>query len=665
MIEQPVRRFYSAAIAACTIVILQGILLFAGLLFGIPIFTSFIPGEISMSPASAFCFIASGISVFQLLKRKSGYKKIYLYIPAFLIIAISLLAFGKFIGIIPFSIETIIPFSLPGSSLMAPNTAINFILTGISIILLIEKRSSKTIYTAQTLIFTSGFISLMAFLGYIYSISSLYSVSYNMPMALNTSIIFIILSTGLLFTEPLEGYMGIITAKASGGYIARRILPLAIGVPVFLGWIRIQGENAGLYNSSTGVALLVVAVVISYFILMLYNSYKLNAEERRTRDSERKIIENEKILKAVIDNSPSAIYLKDLENRFIMVNKATELNHRKSGREILGKTLLSLFPENPEDVKQYEEHDRSVIKSGLAMEFEEQAVLHDGIHTYLSLKFPLFNMENRVFAMCGISTDITFRKNTETELKELNSKLEQSNKELEQSNSELESFSYSVSHDLRAPLRHIIGFGEKLNRISGNRLDAEGKRLLGKITGSADKMGRLIDDLLMFSRVGRTELVKVNLGIKTVFEDIINEYSENDENRNIEWILKEFPVIQADQLQIRIVAANLISNAVKYTGKKEKRTIESGGYKNENEYIYYVKDNGTGFDMRYKDKLFGVFHRLHNDREYEGTGIGLATVQRIIGRHGGRVWAESEPGKGAVFYFSLPVFNPGAGFLKI
>lgn len=236
-------------------------------------------------------------------------------------------------------------------------------------------------------------------------------------------------------------------------------------------------------------------------------------------------------------------------------------------------------------------------------------------------------------------------------------KVEEKTRELQLANKELESFAYSVSHDLRAPLRAISGFSKILEQDYGIILDNEGKRLIKIINDNTKKMGNLIDDLLAFSRFGRNEM-KLNLLntssiVKSVIEDV--HYYMNCEKTK--FIINELPDIKGDQTMIYQVWYNLISNAVKFSSKVENPEIVIEGKTEKSLVTFSVKDNGIGFDMKYSQKLFGVFQRLHNDYDFEGTGVGLAIVHRIINRHGGKIWAYSELGKGATFYFSLPIIK--------
>ncbi len=239
--------------------------------------------------------------------------------------------------------------------------------------------------------------------------------------------------------------------------------------------------------------------------------------------------------------------------------------------------------------------------------------------------------------------------------RDLEQRVVQRTAQLEAANRELESFSYSVSHDLRAPLRHIDGFAQLLGRHIDATLDATGRRYLETITASAKRLGLLIDELLVFSRMGKAELRQAPVAVRALVDEVMRELSTETGGRRIEWRIGELPTVRADAALFRQVWANLIGNAVKYTRQREVAQIEIACRRDRADgQVFSVRDNGAGFDMKYAHKLFGVFQRLHAAAEFEGTGIGLANVQRIVQRHQGRVWAEGRVGEGATFYFSLP-----------
>ena len=258
-------------------------------------------------------------------------------------------------------------------------------------------------------------------------------------------------------------------------------------------------------------------------------------------------------------------------------------------------------------------------------------------------------------ALENLQVEVEQRRHREDEIRKLNQELVRRAAELEATNKELESFTYSVSHDLRAPIRHVVGYSELLQRQASASLDEKSQRFIRTIFDSAKRMGNLIDDLLAFSRIGRVETKKAEVDLERLVGEVVAEIRQDTRGRNIVWKIGELPACRGDYAMLRLVVLNLVANAVKFTRMRRPAEIEIGcAASNQKEVELFVRDNGAGFDMQYANKLFGVFQRLHLPEEFEGTGIGLATVQRIIHRHGGQVWGEGVVDQGATFYFTLP-----------
>jgi PAS domain S-box-containing protein len=518
------------------------------------------------------------------------------------------------------------------------------------------------------------------------------------------------------------------------------------------------------------------AGLLVFFIIQhdLRQRYKMEMELKK----------NEALMESILDNTPAIIFLKDLAGRYLFVNRRFMDVVGLSRDQIKGKTAFDVTKKNLAEAA--DEHYRKVLATGQPVEFEETVLYPDGPRQHRAMKFPLRNAAGEIYAMAGISTDITerrrfeqllreseerlrllvenikdyslimldvtghvvswntgaqqlkgytaeeiigqhfscfypeefiragfpgqqlalaakegravhegwrrrkdgtqfwasvvitpirhasgellgfakvtgdltSRKMSEQMLQQLNESLRHQAGALEAANHELEAFSYSVSHDLRSPLRHIDGFVDLLKKQSVEKLDDRGRRYLNIIADSARQMGCLIDDLLVFSRMGRTEMHHSLVVSNSLLDEVLNTVKNDANDRNINWQISPLPDIEADFPMMRQVWLNLVGNAVKYTRTRDPAVIEIGCQnQKEDEIIFFVRDNGVGFDMQYAHKLFGVFQRLHRTEEFEGTGIGLANVRRIVTRHGGRTWAEGEMNVGAAFYFSLPKRN--------
>jgi PAS domain S-box-containing protein len=309
---------------------------------------------------------------------------------------------------------------------------------------------------------------------------------------------------------------------------------------------------------------------------------------------------------------------------------------------------------HPDDREPTNQAVQLALQNHTEYETEYRAVWPDGsLHWIAAKGRGYYSPDGQPLRMEGVVMDITARKRSEAEVKSLNDDLKHRAAQLDEANRELEAFSYSVSHDLRAPLRHITGFVHMLKKDVEPTLSPTSLRQLNIIANATQRMGDLIDDLLAFSRVGRVEMQKAEVGLALLVREIVDDLPAEIQARKIIWQIHDLPVVQGDRALLRLVLVNLISNAVKFTGTRPEAVIEVGrvaGAKT----VVFVRDNGVGFDPKYAHKLFGVFQRLHSSTEFEGTGIGLANVQRIIRRHGGEVWAEGAVDAGATFYFSLP-----------
>lgn len=368
------------------------------------------------------------------------------------------------------------------------------------------------------------------------------------------------------------------------------------------------------------------------------------------------LMASEERYRTIINVAPVGIAI--LQNgKIVFVNPGVlEIFGARTAEQLVGRPVSTIV--HPDNLEESMKRKQQLLNGKkVSYPLEDKYVRLDGAVIDVEVMATLIDFRNEP-AVQIIITDITERKRLRQQLIELNAQLELKVKQrttlLEEANKELEAFSYSVSHDLRAPLRHINGYVDMLNRKYYDKLDEKARHYLDTISGAATKMGTLIDDLLQFSRTGRKEISFTELDLNILVKEVLKELEPVINARKIKWDIQELPKVSGDYTLMKLVWTNLIDNAIKYTRNQPVAKI-SVGYKTEMEnFVFCISDNGVGFDMKYANKLFGVFQRLHSQSEFEGTGIGLANVQRIIHKHSGRVWAEAEKDRGASFYFSLP-----------
>jgi PAS domain S-box-containing protein len=356
---------------------------------------------------------------------------------------------------------------------------------------------------------------------------------------------------------------------------------------------------------------------------------------------------------SLLDLTHDSIFVRDMNDVIIYWNRGAQELYGWTPEQAAGKRtdelLGTVFP------KPFHEIHAELLRTG-RWEGEVEKTRADGTRVLVATRWSLQRDENATpVAILESENDITDRRRRENEIHDLNRELAKRSTELEGTNKELEAFAYSISHDLRAPLRHMVGYTELLQKHASALVDDKGRRYMMMILEAAKRMGNLIDDLLAFSRIGRAETRVTMVSLGQLVSEVQNEVWQDTEGRNMTWKIGPLPDLYGDKSMLKLALVNVISNAVKFTRTQSAPQIEIGYTDHPNNgAVLFIRDNGVGFDMKYVNKLFGVFQRLHRADEFEGTGIGLATVQRIIHRHGGRVWAEGQVGVGATFYLSLP-----------
>jgi PAS domain S-box-containing protein len=522
------------------------------------------------------------------------------------------------------------------------------ILAGLALVLLglalfvLDSPARQTIPWSQLLAIIVANLALLTLFGLAFggrlrlSLHPALDSGFSLPSTLLTGA----LALGVLFARPSRGFMAVLSSAGGGGMLARRLLFLPAVLPILFTTISTLGQRAGLLTKEFGSWLALLGYLTTFTCCIWWiGMMVLRTEQERDREAHH--------FWAVAETAVLGILTFENDSTINYANATAEHLFGSAPGELIGKTLGELIPACGAAAA------RAQLGEFLTSEKtkSKDRMLHfigqrfDGSSFPAELSVSSWSAGTQQF-LTAIVSDISERTLRERRMQQLNSDLIEANKELE-------AFSYSVSHDLRAPLRAIDGFSRILMEESAARLDVEHLQYLQDVRQNAQQMGQLIDALLSFARLSRQPLKKHAVRMIDLVHECL-DFLEGDESiGKPQIIVHELPSTFADRALLRQVWQNLIDNALKYSRHRQPARVEIGFTSAVNPPAYYVRDNGTGFEMKYAGKLFGVFQRLHRSEEFEGTGVGLAVVQRILHRHGGRIWADAKPNEGATFYFTV------------
>jgi PAS domain S-box-containing protein len=389
--------------------------------------------------------------------------------------------------------------------------------------------------------------------------------------------------------------------------------------------------------------------------LLVKQSMNVATQNKNSKVHDKSGDEGPEGLHVICDALPVLMAQIDSDERYCFNNRAYESWFGLKRKQLYGRTVREVLGDDT--YKGLQSHIQKAFL-GEKQTFESTVRHRDGTNRSVQIDYvPRFSNRGIVDGIYILTTDITDRQETEAQILKMNAELErrvlERTAQLEAANKELEAFCYSVSHDLRAPLRAVRGFSEVLIEQYAAQLDARGQDFLRRVNDASSQMDRLVDDLLRLSRISRSEIRTTVVDLKPIAEEIISALKKEDPSRNVEILFAPDLNAYGDERLLRLVLDNLLRNAWKFTGKKAEAKIEFGRTADD-ATAFFIRDNGAGFDMTYANRLFGVFQRLHSPSDFPGSGVGLAIVQRVINRHGGRVWAEAAVNAGATFYFTLP-----------
>ncbi|MBI3873387.1 MAG: PAS domain S-box protein [candidate division Zixibacteria bacterium] len=629
------------AIAAAGI----GVMVLVGWLTDNAILTSIDPSCISMKPNTAVCMILIAMAVV-LVRRSPVAWRVTARVICGVVAAMALLTIGQYVKHADFGVDRLLyhaggpePYTVyPGR--MSPVASILFLAVSAAVGAMGTRCGARVTKLAWPFCMI---VTTTLMIGYVFGSVSLVSLSSDTPISLPALLAFTMLGVAIFAVHPDRSLLSALNPSTPGGLLWRGLLIPALLVLVVVGWLRVQAEMAGLIDMRFGVALFTVLVGAFIVVLAGRTAMTLN---RMDAERERIAAERDRYFSSSLD----LVCVADLNGRFLRVNPAWGRTLGFSDDELLSRPFMDFI--HPDDREKTIAAYDSPAQGHEVTALENRYRRKDGTYVWLNWNATAPTGPDRL--IYAAARDVTEQKTHEEHRRALTAALEHSVEEARAANKELEAFSYSVSHDLRAPLRAIDGFARILTSEHASQLDTEGHRLLDVVRENSGRMGQLIDDLLQFSRLGRKDIEPRTVDMTALVHRTVERLRPDMGDRKIALHLHPLPPASGDAALLEVVWTNLLSNAIKYTRPRAEAQIEVSGEIVDGHRVYRVRDNGVGFDMQYAQKLFGVFQRLHPATEFEGTGVGLALVQRILHRHGGRVWVDAKPDQGAVFEFELP-----------
>ncbi len=643
--QRLISSFKSFSKYASLIALVVGGLVLSGWIFGVEPLKSVFPGFSTMKANTAIGLVLAGAALWLANDEKQGREKRFiLRVCALLVSLLGLLTLGEFIFGRNLGIDQLIfkdpqtaTTSSPGR--MSIVTALNFSLIGTALLLL-DTKTRQRYYPSQFFALAAGALTSTALVGYLYGVESLYNVSSFSSIAIHTALSFVLLALGILCARPQQGIMEIVSAKNIGGEILRRLVPIALLIPVALGWLRLWGQQAGLYETAFGVALMAISTTVLLGIIIWWTANRLNHVDLNR-------IQSDQRFSKIFHNSPVATSITKLKDgRFVEVNDSAVRLYGFSREELIGHTSLELGIFSNE--KERAEIMQEIKDHGFVHNLESGLHSKDRQMHNVLLSYELIDLDGEPHIL-GLIYDITERKKSEERLRRVADELMRSNKELEQ-------FAYVSSHDLQEPLRMVSSYVQLLSRRYKGKLDSDADEFISFAVEGVNRMKVLINDLLAFSRVGTRGNEFVPVALEETLEKVVRNLQIIIEDSEASITHDALPQVLADDGQMVQLFQNLVGNAIKFHGEAPPK-VHVGVRHEGDHWLLFVRDNGIGIDPQFSERVFIIFQRLHSREEYEGTGIGLAICRKIVERHGGRIWVESEPGKGATFYFTLAVME--------
>lgn len=637
--------------AATGTVSLIGCATLLGWAMDVPVLRQISPRWNAMSIASAVCFLMSSFAVFLLQRsRAAPFRRIAACMLGSITGILGLISVTGYI----FHLQTGNEMYLGAAPLLGPLlsmtsgmaviTGINFSLIGCALVLL-GIGGGHSAGAGHLVMLPASVLAYLVFVGYVLDVRSLYDL-LGIEVAFNTDIAFMILCAAVFMVRTDTWLMRYFAGDDVGGFMARRLLPALLGLPLLIGWLRIEGERTGLFTSEIGVALVAISYTLSFACLVWVTARSLHRTDLARRQAETFLRQSEERFRLLFQQAAVGIKRLDPQGRFLEVNDKLCSILGYSRDELLGLSVRDITHEDDFPLE-WAEAMRLLAGEIPSYSIEKRCVRKDGsiIWSRVTSSRPLDSGEAAEWWI-SIFEDITQRRQAEEEARRTATELIRSNRDLEQ-------FAYVASHDLQEPLRAVAGFMGILRNRCWNGADAEARDFIKLSIEGAERMQTLINDLLTFSRAGSRMGNFAPLYMKDALDAALKNLLVAIEENGVIVTADTLPTITADASQMTQLLQNLISNAIKFR-RRERPDIHISARRGEGRWIFSIRDNGIGIENQYFERIFMIFQRLHSRSEYGGNGIGLAVCKRIVERHNGAIWVESKPGEGSIFYFSIP-----------
>jgi signal transduction histidine kinase len=667
------------------------LLVLVGWIGGVPGFIRLGPSAVAMKPMTALGMLLAAVSLWRLAgSQRVGQFDVWAHVPAMIVLLVGLIKLTDYLVGFRFHIDDLLFAGRLlradfGASELAPHTAVGFILCGVAL-LLMDIRKDHRICPGQMAILLLGLISLLALLGYGYGVLMFYRIGNTIPMSLESAFSFALLSLGFLVARPQQGVMRIVTSRTVGGTVARRLLPVAIIMPLLLGALLLRGERAGYYHWEFALSIFAAASVVIFSSLIWWNAKLLHTADRERWHAERRVVAQHEATRVLAEALSAREAMPKLlqvlgealgwrlgffwapaekdrlecaaswhreREEFAEIVLASRNNTLGTEDDLPGQVWSSGLGCGLADTAKEKQFRRAQLAAAKGLKSAYAFPIFADQHPYGVIEFFSDDSDMNDPALKAMLQTVATQVGLFAERTRAEEQLRQMTANLQRSNTDLQQFASIASHDLFEPLRMVTSYLQLLSHRYGAQLDQQAGEFIRLAIDGAKRMHALIHDLLEYSRVesrGRafepTDVQEVVNAALANLKVAIDESGARVASHNL-------PQVKGDSVQLTQLFQNLIGNAIKFRGT-EPPVIEISAERHETELRFCVRDNGIGIDPKYFERIFVVFQRLHTRQEYPGTGMGLAICKKIVERHGGRIWVQSQPGKGAEFWFTLP-----------